>query len=120
MNVVTYSEFNCSAGLKYTRDEEGNVVYIEMDARSAVRLGWMWADRSKLPAHRPLREAIIRVQDAYRAELAERVRQEDAEFRNAGRSGGGGREESAGELRARLAAFDQAAADRKKRSRGNR
>ena len=91
-----------------------------MDARDAVRLGWLWADRSKLPAHKPLREAIIRVQDAYRQELRDRVAEQDAEFRNAGRSGSGGRAESAGELRERLARFDRDAEDRRKRGRGNR
>ena len=91
-----------------------------MDVREAVRLGWLYADRNKLPAHKPLRDAILRVQDAYHRELVERVAAEDAEFRNAGRSGGGGRAESTAELRARLAKFDEDAANRRKRNRGSR
>ena len=88
-----------------------------MGIREAVRLGWLYADRKKLPAHRPLRDAILRVQDAYQAELAERVAAEDAEFRNAGRDGSNGGVESTAELRARLTQFDE---NRRKKNRGNR
>ena len=91
-----------------------------MDVREAVRLGWLYADRKKLPAHKPLRDAILRVQDAYRAELAERVAAEDAEFRNAGRSGSGGAVEGIAEFRERVAQIDRDAETRRKRNRGNR
>jgi len=105
--------------VKYERDDQGNVVGVEMSVQECTRLGWLFCDRNKLPAHKPLRDEILRHQKAYSDELDARVAAEDAEFRYAGKAGGGGRPESAAELRERLAKFDQAAADRKKRSRGD-
>ena len=103
--------------MRYEHDDQGNVVRVEMSVQECTRLGWLYCDRNKLPATKPLRDEILRHQKAYSDELAAKNAAADAEFRYAGKVGGGGRPESAAELRERLIKFDE---DRRKRNRGNR
>lgn len=91
-----------------------------MTIQECTRSGWLFCDRNKLPAHKPLRDEILKHQKAYRDELAERVRKEDAEFRYGSRSGSGGGAEGIAEFRERVARIDRDAEDRRKRNRGNK
>ena len=106
--------------MRYERDSEGNVVGVEMSIQECTRSGWLFCDRNKLPAHKPLRDEILRHQQAYRDELAAKVAEQDAEFRNTSRSGTGGGVEGIAEFRERMARIERDAEDRRRKNRARR